>query len=139
MTLVGEVDSNSRSHSCANLSQRSLTSSPLLLIFAAFVHFVWWRGIALSPSIAFTAVAVFSELRFALNALPETAISVLQGFVSLRRIEKVSSFSNFPFELPRIEADLSLDLVSSQKYLATAEIEPVAVSTSQKVSFSPSI
>ena len=43
----------------------------------------------LPPSIAFTAVAVFGELRFALNALPETFISVLQGFVSLRRIEKV--------------------------------------------------
>lgn len=53
-----------------------------------------------------SAVAVFAELRFALNALPETFISVLQGFVSLRRIEK---------------------------YLATAEVEPVPVSTSQKV------
>lgn len=31
---------------------------------------------------------VFSELRYALNSLPETMIKVLQGFVSLRRMEQ---------------------------------------------------
>lgn len=45
-------------------------------------------GEKLTPSIAFTSVAVFAELRYALNALPETFIQALQGFVSCRRIEK---------------------------------------------------
>jgi len=45
-------------------------------------------GKSLSPSIAFTSIAVFDELRFALGALPETFIQALQGFVSCRRIEK---------------------------------------------------
>jgi hypothetical protein len=36
-----------------------------------------------------------------MNALPETFISVLQGFVSLRRIEKVSRLSP---TMPRIYA-----------------------------------
>ena len=33
-------------------------------------------------------IAVFDELKFALNALPETLINMLQSLVSLRRIEK---------------------------------------------------
>jgi len=45
-------------------------------------------GKSLTPSIAFTSIAVFDELRFALGALPETFIQALQGFVSCRRIEK---------------------------------------------------
>ncbi|WVQ95827.1 hypothetical protein IAU59_002926 [Kwoniella sp. CBS 9459] len=48
---------------------------------------------SLTPSVAFTAVAVFAELRYALNALPETFIEVLQGFVSCRRIEKYLSLA----------------------------------------------
>lgn len=32
--------------------------------------------------------AVFNEMKFALNALPETLIGMLQSMVSLRRIEK---------------------------------------------------
>lgn len=31
---------------------------------------------------------VFTEMKFALNALPETFINMLQSLVSLRRIEK---------------------------------------------------
>jgi hypothetical protein len=42
-------------------------------------HFTLVREQRLTPSIAFTSVAVFNELRFALNALPETFIQVLQG------------------------------------------------------------
>jgi ABC-type multidrug transport system fused ATPase/permease subunit len=34
---------------------------------------------------------VLNELRFSLSALPETAISMIQGFVSLRRIQKYLS------------------------------------------------
>ncbi|CAE7211925.1 unnamed protein product [Rhizoctonia solani] len=45
----------------------------------------------LSPSIAFTSLTVFNEMRFALNTLPETFINILQSLVSLRRIEKYLS------------------------------------------------
>ncbi|WWD20306.1 hypothetical protein CI109_104782 [Kwoniella shandongensis] len=51
------------------------------------------KGETLTPSIAFTALAVFAELRYALNALPETFIQALQGFVSCKRIEKYMSLA----------------------------------------------
>jgi ABC-type multidrug transport system fused ATPase/permease subunit len=41
----------------------------------------------LTPSIAFTALAVFNELKYALSILPETFVEGLQALVSLRRIE----------------------------------------------------
>jgi ABC-type multidrug transport system fused ATPase/permease subunit len=54
----------------------------------SFWHFAVWRNQTLSPSIAFTSISVFNEMRFALNALPETFINMLQSIVSLRRIER---------------------------------------------------
>ncbi|GMK55034.1 hypothetical protein CspeluHIS016_0200900 [Cutaneotrichosporon spelunceum] len=75
--------------------------TPILVTIVSFIHYTLVRGENLSPSNAFTAIAVFDELRFALNALPETFIESLQGFVSCRRIEKymtlteVNSASDF--------------------------------------------
>ncbi|KAG7095389.1 hypothetical protein E1B28_006144 [Marasmius oreades] len=63
-------------------------ATPVLVTVVAFFHFTVIRGQQLTPNIAFTAITVFNELKFALNALPETLINALQGFVSLRRIEK---------------------------------------------------
>ncbi|KAE9407953.1 ATP-binding cassette transporter [Gymnopus androsaceus JB14] len=54
------------------------TTSPILVTLVSFWHFAVWRGEDLTPSIAFTSIMVFSELRFALNALPETFINMLQ-------------------------------------------------------------
>ncbi|KAG6333895.1 hypothetical protein ID866_5197 [Astraeus odoratus] len=62
--------------------------SPILVTIVAFWHFSVVRGQTLTPSIAFTSILVFNEMKFALNALPETFINMLQSFVSLRRIEK---------------------------------------------------
>lgn len=42
----------------------------------------------MTPSKAFASLAVFNELRFALNALPDVFVSGLESLVSLRRIEK---------------------------------------------------
>ncbi|KIK21279.1 hypothetical protein PISMIDRAFT_104265 [Pisolithus microcarpus 441] len=64
-----------------------LDGSPIFVTIVAFWHFAVVRGEALTPSIAFTSV-IFNEMKFALNALPETFINMLQSFVSLRRIEK---------------------------------------------------
>lgn len=63
-------------------------ASPLLVTLVSFWHYTVIRKQVLYPSVAFTSIAVFNELKFALNALPETLINVLQGVVSIRRIEK---------------------------------------------------
>ncbi|KZP24928.1 hypothetical protein FIBSPDRAFT_950641 [Athelia psychrophila] len=44
-------------------------------------------GEELTPAIACTPITIFSELKYALNALPETFINIQQSLVSLRRIE----------------------------------------------------
>lgn len=62
--------------------------SPIVVTIVSFWHFAIVRGQTLTPSIAFTSILVFNEMKFALNALPETFINMLQSFVSLRRIEK---------------------------------------------------
>ncbi|KAI0302402.1 hypothetical protein B0F90DRAFT_1714514 [Multifurca ochricompacta] len=61
-------------------------ASPVIVTLVAFFHYAVIRNQTLTPSVAFTSV-LFSEMKFALNALPETLINVLQSFVSLRRIE----------------------------------------------------
>ncbi|EIW54849.1 ATP-binding cassette transporter [Trametes versicolor FP-101664 SS1] len=63
-------------------------ASPILVTLVSFWHFTVVRGELLTPSIAFTSISVFNELKFALNALPETLIKMLQCAISLRRIEK---------------------------------------------------
>ncbi|KAF5371584.1 hypothetical protein D9758_003437 [Tetrapyrgos nigripes] len=62
--------------------------SPILVTLVAFWHYTVIRGEVLTPAVAFTSIMVFNELKFALNALPETFINMLQSLVSLRRIEK---------------------------------------------------
>ncbi|KAF8154768.1 multidrug resistance-associated ABC transporter [Crassisporium funariophilum] len=62
--------------------------SPILVTLVSFWHFTIVRQQPLTPSIAFTSIIVFNEMKFALSALPETFINMLQSFVSLRRIEK---------------------------------------------------
>ncbi|EIW78464.1 multidrug resistance-associated ABC transporter [Coniophora puteana RWD-64-598 SS2] len=63
-------------------------ASPVLVTIISFWHFAMVRQQTLTPSIAFTSIQIFSLMKFALNALPETFINMLQSFVSLRRIEK---------------------------------------------------
>lgn len=63
-------------------------ASPLIVTLVSFWHFAVWRQQALTPSIAFTSMMVFNEMRFAMNALPETFINMLQVHVSLKRIGK---------------------------------------------------
>ncbi|PFH48697.1 hypothetical protein AMATHDRAFT_5550 [Amanita thiersii Skay4041] len=62
--------------------------APMITTIISFWHFAVVRQQRLTPSVAFTSILVFSEMRFALNALPETFINMLQATVSLRRIEK---------------------------------------------------
>ncbi|KAJ7064951.1 multidrug resistance-associated ABC transporter [Mycena amicta] len=67
--------------------------SPMLVTLVSFWHYAVVRKEVLTPSVAFTSRTlivplVFNEMKFALNALPETLINLLQSLVSLRRIEK---------------------------------------------------
>ncbi|KAF7343129.1 ATP-dependent bile acid permease [Mycena venus] len=62
--------------------------TPILVTLVSFYHFAVVRGEALTPSIAFTSIIVFNELKFAFAALPEAFINLLQSVISLRRIEK---------------------------------------------------
>ena len=61
-------------------------ASPIACVLVSFLVFTKAMHRDLTPSIAFTSLAVFNELRYAINVLPDTFISALQCFVSLRRI-----------------------------------------------------
>ncbi|EJC98304.1 multidrug resistance-associated ABC transporter [Fomitiporia mediterranea MF3/22] len=63
-------------------------ASPLVVTLVSFWHFTVIRHQTLTPSIAFTSIAIFAELKFALNAIPETLINMYQSFVSMARIER---------------------------------------------------
>ena len=74
----------------------SRNGSPILVTLVSFWHFAVYRHLPLTPSIAFTSIlgmvqlpqlpsclinetfVVFSEMKFALSALPETFINMLQ-------------------------------------------------------------
>ena len=63
------------------------TLSPVLSTIISFFVYTKLQGHQLTPAKAFTALAVLSELRFALNTLPDVLVSGLQSLVSLRRIQ----------------------------------------------------
>ncbi|KAH8986254.1 ATP-binding cassette transporter [Lactarius hatsudake] len=71
-------------------------ASPIVVTLVTFFHFAVIKNETLTPSVAFTSVAILSELKFALNALPETLINMLQSFVSLRRIERYLHVTEVP-------------------------------------------
>ncbi|GAA5817685.1 hypothetical protein MFLAVUS_011236 [Mucor flavus] len=61
--------------------------TPLLVTIVSFYSFTKIQGNQLTAPIAFTAITVFTELRSALNTLPETFVDILQALISVRRIE----------------------------------------------------
>ncbi|KAH6911448.1 ATP-binding cassette transporter [Coprinopsis sp. MPI-PUGE-AT-0042] len=61
---------------------------PILVTLIAFWHYTIVRQQPLTPSIAFTSLIVFADLKFVMNALPEDIIKLLQCLVSVRRIEE---------------------------------------------------
>ncbi|KAJ7640732.1 multidrug resistance-associated ABC transporter [Mycena polygramma] len=73
--------------------------SPMLVTLVSFWHFAVIRKEILTPATAFTSV-LFNEMKFALNALPETFINLLQSMVSLRRIEKYLGTAEVSAVLP---------------------------------------
>ncbi|GAA5991895.1 hypothetical protein JCM10908_002259 [Rhodotorula pacifica] len=65
------------------------TISPILCVLVSFWAYTspLLMGQTLTPSTAFAALAVWNELRFALNVVPDILQSALQSLVSLRRME----------------------------------------------------
>ncbi|KAF8992529.1 hypothetical protein BDZ89DRAFT_973396, partial [Hymenopellis radicata] len=54
-------------------------TTPILVTSVSFWHYTVIRQQDLTPSITFTSIiAVFNQLKFALNAPPETFIDMLQ-------------------------------------------------------------
>ncbi|CAJ0839778.1 5066_t:CDS:2, partial [Entrophospora sp. SA101] len=62
--------------------------SPVLVSIVSFAVFSKIQGNVLTPSIVFTSIAIFNEIRFVLNQLPEVLMQGFQAYVSLKRIEK---------------------------------------------------
>lgn len=87
--------------------------SPILTTVVSFWHYTVIRKLPLTPSIAFTALTVFNELRFALGVLPETFINVLQSMVSLRRIAKYLATQEVSSVPPLHEQDSRISLNSA--------------------------
>lgn len=56
-------------------------------ISVSFYVYTKVMGQELTPSTAFASLAVWNELRFALNCVPDTLVQAIQCIVSLRRIE----------------------------------------------------
>ncbi|KAF0540786.1 P-loop containing nucleoside triphosphate hydrolase protein [Gigaspora margarita] len=63
-------------------------ATPILVTILSFFFFTKIQNNELTAAIAFTSIVIFNELRFALNALPETFMDGLQALVSIHRIEK---------------------------------------------------
>ena len=63
-----------------------LEVNPLLLTFVALTCYTQVFHQVLMPSVAFTALALFTELRWVFLLLPRATISLLQTFVSADRI-----------------------------------------------------
>ena len=61
-------------------------ASPIILSVLALATYAWIHG-TLSASVAFTALAVFGNLEFALSLIPQGIIIALDALVSCKRIE----------------------------------------------------
>ncbi|KAH9018832.1 ATP-binding cassette transporter [Lactarius hengduanensis] len=114
-----------------------MNASPMIVTLVAFFHFAVIKNQTLTPSVAFTSV-IFSEMKFALNALPETIINMLQSFVSLRRIEKylhavevapVSPLGGVPSPIAFHGATVTWPRDRARSGTATASTVPSASST----------
>jgi ABC-type multidrug transport system fused ATPase/permease subunit len=62
-------------------------SGPIFMAAAALALHSWLSG-GLSPSVAFTALAIFSKLEVSLSVVPELITMMMDGYVSMTRIQK---------------------------------------------------
>lgn len=79
--------------------------NPLMLSAVALAVYAWLNG-GLSPSVAFTTMAVFMSIEVTLSILPELIADFLEAWVSATRIEK---FLNAP---EKVTATVPADRIS---------------------------
>ncbi|CAG8566074.1 12436_t:CDS:2 [Acaulospora colombiana] len=63
-------------------------ASPIFVTIISFLYYTKIQGNQLTAAVAFTSIAIFNELRFALNVLPELFVDAVQALISLKRIDK---------------------------------------------------
>ncbi|KAG8964201.1 hypothetical protein FRC03_002096 [Tulasnella sp. 419] len=105
-------------------------ASPILVTLVSFWHFTVIRGETLTPSIAFTSLTVFNELKFALNALPETFINMLQSLVSVRRIENYLHSKEVSAVPPLHEQDVDRDVTLNSATITWPKDQKMATGSS---------
>ncbi|KAF0506686.1 P-loop containing nucleoside triphosphate hydrolase protein [Gigaspora margarita] len=64
------------------------TSLPLIIMVAVFITYTKLFGNELTAAVAFTALALFNNLRHALDEMPSMLVYIIQAQVSNSRIEK---------------------------------------------------
>ncbi|CAO3645196.1 unnamed protein product [Cunninghamella blakesleeana] len=72
---------------CNFLNDATWFGLPIFVIIAAFSSFTIIEGKELTPSIAFTSIYLYSQLRFQLINIPENIVEFITTAVSLRRID----------------------------------------------------
>lgn len=117
------------------------SATPVFCIITTFLHYSLIAKKPLTPGIAFPTVSVLNELRFSLATIPETLINALQGFVSLRRIEKYMSQAEVTHQVyDTDEISVRSATITWPRDVAPPSDEPVSAPTSvpstPKVSFS---
>ncbi|KAK4511114.1 uncharacterized protein ATC70_012325 [Mucor velutinosus] len=86
--------------------------APILVTLVSFFVFTKIQGNELSAPIAFTVISIFSELRFALNVIPEIMIQSIQAYSSIKRIQKFLEEDEIESAVPQDphqKVDLSFD------------------------------
>ncbi|CAM0141904.1 hypothetical protein VKS41_004394 [Umbelopsis sp. WA50703] len=101
--------------------------SPLLVTIVSFWAYTKLEGNELTAATAFTAIAVFNELRFALNVLPEAFIESLQFWISVKRVQTY-------LDEPEIDSPPPIDMsVPSRIALSNATVTwPSVAENAQK-------
>lgn len=87
-------------------------SAPILVTLVSFYVFTKVQGNELTAPIAFTVISIFSELRFALNVIPEIMIQSIQAYSSIKRIQKFLDEDEIESAVPQDphqKVDLSFD------------------------------
>lgn len=115
--------------------------TPVLCIITTFLHYTLVAKQPLTPAIAFPTVSVLNELRFSLATIPETLLNVVQGFVSLRRIEKFMSQAEVTHqEYNTEEISIRSATITWPRDVAPVSTEPLSagpsVPSTPRVSFS---
>ncbi|KAJ9112543.1 hypothetical protein QFC19_000558 [Naganishia cerealis] len=116
-------------------------ATPVFCIIATFLHYSLVAKKPLTPAIAFPTVSVLNELRFSLATIPETLLNALQGFVSLRRIEKYMSQAEVTHqEYETEQISIRSATITWPRDIAPASTDPLSAPPSMpstpKVSFS---